>query len=115
MFCSRMSRIGWVGKGAKALRILFVLGEKLHELAGVFVRRRREEHRVDQAEDGGVHADPEREHGDGGEGEARRFPELANGETEVLDHIVLFLLFCPKSDHGVDFGGPARRDEAGDE
>ncbi len=63
--------------------------------SGVRVRQRAEEDGVDDAEDGGVGADAEREGEDGHEREAGRFAELAESEAEVV--------------HGFSEGGFATR------
>ncbi len=106
-----------IGKGAKILRVFFVLGEELDDLVRLLISRRRKEHLVDEREDGGVHPDPEREDGDGGEGEPRGFPELAKGEAEVVDHGRFFVrrLFMAERNDGIDLHGPAGRDHAGNE
>src|ERR1700686_4294289 len=80
--------VGRIGKRAETLRILFVLREELHDLGRLFISRRLEEHGVNQAENGGVRSDPEREHHDGGDGETGRFPKLAKGKSKILNHMV---------------------------
>ena len=67
-------------------RFLCVLGKDLHDLVWVRVGRRLEEHRVEQTEDGGVRADPEGEHGDGGDGEAAGLYQLAESEAKIVEH-----------------------------
>jgi hypothetical protein len=54
--------VGRVGEPAKRLRVLFVLREDLHDLVRRCVGRRLKQHRVEQAKDRGVRADPESEH-----------------------------------------------------
>ena len=56
------------------------------------VSRRSEEKRVDQAEHGGVRANPERQHEHSRDGEAWRLDELAEREPKILDHMMPLLL-----------------------
>src|ERR1700681_439758 len=79
--------VGRIGKGTKTFRILLVLREHLQDFGRLFISRWLEEHGINQAENSGVGSDTECEHGDRGDGETGRFPELANGEPKVLDHI----------------------------
>jgi len=51
------------------------------------IGERPEEQRVDDAEDGGVGADAERERGNGDEGESRRADQEARRVAEVLDEV----------------------------
>ena len=55
---------------------------------GVRDRQPLEERRVDQAEDRGVRADPEREGEDGGRREARLLPQHARGVAQVLQQVL---------------------------
>ena len=79
------------------------------DAVGVRVRQWSQQHRVDDAEDGGVCADAERESEDGDDCEARIFPEHAQRETNVLHR-----LLHPQGLHWMDESGTARR-EAGKE
>jgi hypothetical protein len=49
------------------------------------VTGRAEEQRIDEAEDGAIRADAEGKNNDGSGGEAPRFPELTERESEILD------------------------------
>jgi hypothetical protein len=56
---------------------------KQHQLAWISYRQLAEEDVVDEAEDGGVGTDAEREREHDGHGEAGRLQEPADGESEV--------------------------------
>ena len=75
-----------IRKGAEGFRVLRVLGENLDHFVGPGIARRREQQRVDQAEHGGVGADAESEHEDGGDRETRRLEELPESEAKIPDH-----------------------------
>ena len=66
--------------GKRALRRLV---EEPHEPIGLVERQRPQQHRVDDAEDGGVGADAEREDRDHGDGERRRAEQDPEGVAEV--------------------------------
>ena len=55
------------------------------------IGQRPEQHVVDDAEDGGVRADPEREREHGDEGEARRFAKLAESEAKIVHRFFPFV------------------------
>jgi hypothetical protein len=57
---------------------------QVHELAGLFVGERFEYYTVDDAEDGGVRPDAEREREHGHGGEARVLQQLAESEFEII-------------------------------
>src|SRR5205823_9108529 len=84
--------ISRVRKTAKFFWILLVLGKELHHFVRLGVSWRSEEKRIDQAEYGGVGADPKGQHEHGREGEAWRLDELAQREPKILDHTVALLL-----------------------
>lgn len=72
-----------IGKIAeRALRRGFV---DANEARRMLVRERLDEGGVNEGEDGDAGAEAEREHEDGGKGEAGVFAELAEGETEILE------------------------------
>src|SRR5207237_131177 len=58
-----------------------------HEALGVVERQRPEERGVDEAEDCGVGADPEREDGDAQRGEGGCLPQRAEREAKVLRQV----------------------------
>src|SRR2546421_6026465 len=64
---------------------LFRFGLENHEPVWLLEREAFQEKVVDQAEDGSVHPDAEREGEHGEQGERRRFEELAESEAEI-DH-----------------------------
>jgi hypothetical protein len=55
------------------------------DLVGVGIGKRLEEERVDNAEDGGIRADADRQCGDSNQAEARRATQHANGVCEVFE------------------------------
>ncbi len=61
-----------IRKGAEHFRVLHVLRKNLDQLVRPRVAGRREQHRMDQAEDGGIGADAEGKHQHGRDCEARR-------------------------------------------
>ena len=68
-------------------------------------RQRFEQHAVDDREDGGVGADPERQRRDGRDGEARRLPEHAQRVFEVPEKVGHGVLLVDMLDApGADFG-----------
>src|SRR2546430_1560728 len=76
-----------VGKAAIRFRVPFVLRENLDDFLRLRIRRRREEHRVDEAEHGGIRADAEREN-DGSRGrKSWRLEKLAESESKIVDHM----------------------------
>src|SRR6266699_2806901 len=60
----------------------------LHELARLIVVERFEQHAIDNAKDGGVRSDPEREREDGHGGETGVLQQLAEGEFDVVHKLV---------------------------
>jgi hypothetical protein len=54
-----------------------------HEPIGLVDRQWPQQHRVDDAEDGGVGADAEREHGDDRDGESRRAEQHAERVAKI--------------------------------
>ena len=64
-----------------------VIGPQLHELLGVSIRQRPEEHRAQHAEHGGVRADADREREEGDDGEAGRAAEDAGTDGEILTQL----------------------------
>ena len=78
-----------IRKCAEHFRVLHVLRKNLHELVRSRVSRRREQHRMDETEDGGVGADAEGQHEDGRDRKARRLEELPDRETEIVDHLAV--------------------------
>ena len=67
---------------AGAIAIDLAVHEREHA-GGIAVRRRPQDHGADDAEDGGVGADAERQRDDGGDGESRRAPQQADGVDDV--------------------------------
>ena len=53
---------------------------------GFRITGRREQHGVDQAEDGRVRANAKCEHQNRDDGETRRFDQLSTGESEIMNH-----------------------------
>ena len=78
--------VGRIGKAAESFRRFLILREELHDFRRLRERGRLEKHRVEQAEDGGIGANPEGEHGDGGDAEAARLQQLTESEPEVVEH-----------------------------
>ena len=58
------------------------------EPVGVRVRKRRQEHRIDNAEDGGVGADAEREREDGREGEGGSATKAAQRVRHIAEGLI---------------------------
>src|SRR5215469_8964180 len=62
--------------------------EHQNELIGIWIGKRSQKHSVDDAEDGGVGADAQRERQNGDGGEARTLAEHAGGIAQVLRGLV---------------------------
>src|SRR6266850_2394095 len=60
------------------------LRPKLHQMAGMVIRKRTQQHRVHHAEDGSVGADPKREREYGDRRESRRFAQEPERKPQVL-------------------------------
>ena len=69
--------------GAETAAEAFHVCLHAYQLFRVAHRQRAQQHLVEETEDGGGGADAEREHGQDGDGEDGRFPELAQGEAEI--------------------------------
>ena len=78
--------VGRIGKTAKRLRIFLILRKDLHDLVRLRVMGRLEQQRVHEAEDGGVRANPEREHNDRRRRESPCLHELPKCKSEVVKH-----------------------------
>src|SRR5207237_2850060 len=78
--------ISRVRKPTKLFRILLILRKELHHFVRLVVSRRGKEKRVDQAEYGGIHANPEREHGCRRNRKCSRFEQLPERKFEILNH-----------------------------
>ena len=79
--------ISRIGETAKGFRILRVLGKELHDFGRPRVGGRLKKERVNEAEDGGVDANPEAEGEDGDEAEAGRLEQKAKSVTEIVHRI----------------------------
>ena len=58
------------------------------ELRRIGHRQRLQHHRMDQGEDGGIGPNSQRQSQDGGDGEARAFPELSKGMAKVVEQVI---------------------------
>src|SRR5581483_8401388 len=72
----------------EGLRVFLILLENLRDPTRLRVRRGREKHRVQQAENAGVHTDPEGQDKHGRDGEARRLPQLSKSKLPISHHIL---------------------------
>ena len=85
--------IGRVGKTAKRFSDSLLSCEKSCTIScGRCVGGRLKNHRVDEAEDGGVYPDPEGEGEDRDDAEAGRFEEQPESEAKILDHGVCLVV-----------------------
>ena len=75
--------VGWIRKAAVQIGLRAVLVEDADELADAS-RHRLQQQRVDEREDRGVGADPQREHADRDGGESRRTTEQTKAVAEIL-------------------------------
>jgi hypothetical protein len=83
-------KIVWIRNGD--LRLVRVALGQDDQLVGFRIGERLEQDRVDDAKDGGVRANAERERENSDESEPRRLPELAQSVTEVV-HVALRIIW----------------------
>ena len=74
--------------GLDALHLLAVDadGRNEHEVIGIVIRRRRQEHAPDETKDGGGGADADRKRESRNRGKRRLLEQHANSEAEILQH-----------------------------
>ena len=81
--------VGGIRKLAERFWILFVLRKELHNLRRLRVTGRLKQHRVDEAENGGVRANAKGENDHSRDGEPRRLHKLSDRKFKILDHMRL--------------------------
>ena len=87
--------------------------EEEHQILRRLEGQRADQQRIDQAEDGRVRGDGERDGDHGDEGEAGCLDEAAKSEAEFLEH--RSWLFGAERGHGVGACGPPRWNPAGEQ
>ena len=61
---------------------------EIHQLVGLWISERPQDHAIDDREDGGIGADAERQGQDGDERERRRAQQAADGVAKILAKII---------------------------